>query len=54
VAVQPVRGRLADDACGDHFVGWDAMPRRTRKLCLTLTDRAVATIDGIDTLAVLG
>jgi aminoglycoside phosphotransferase (APT) family kinase protein len=30
--------------------GWDAMPQRSRELCLTLTDRAVATIDEIDAL----
>ena len=30
--------------------GWDAMPERSRALCLTLTDRAVATIDEIDAL----
>ena len=32
--------------------GWDAMPERSRALCLTLTDRAVATIDDIDALEV--
>ena len=32
--------------------GWDAMPERSRALCLTLTDRAVATIDEIDALEV--
>ncbi len=32
--------------------GWDAMPQRSRALCLTLTDRAVATIDEIDALEV--
>jgi aminoglycoside phosphotransferase (APT) family kinase protein len=30
------------------LVGWDAMPERSRALCLTLTDRAVATIDDVD------
>jgi aminoglycoside phosphotransferase (APT) family kinase protein len=30
--------------------GWDALPERSRALCLTLTDRAVATIDEIDAL----
>ncbi|AGB22492.1 protein of unknown function (DUF227) [Mycobacterium sp. JS623] len=34
--------------------GWDAMPERSRALCLTLTERAVATIDDIDALAVFG
>ena len=32
--------------------GWDAMPERSRALCLTLTDRAVATIDEIGALEV--
>jgi aminoglycoside phosphotransferase (APT) family kinase protein len=32
--------------------GWDAMPERSRALCLTLTDRAVATIDETDALEV--
>ncbi len=32
--------------------GWDAMPERSRALCVTLTDRAVATIDEIDALEV--
>ena len=32
--------------------GWDAMPERSRALCLTLTERAVATIDEIDALEV--
>jgi aminoglycoside phosphotransferase (APT) family kinase protein len=27
------------------LIGWDAMPERSRQLCLTLTDRAVATIE---------
>jgi ecdysteroid kinase len=30
--------------------GWDTMPERSRALCLTLVDRAVATIDDIDAL----
>ena len=30
------------------LVGWDAMPERSRALCLTLTERAVATIDEVD------
>lgn len=30
--------------------GWDALPERSRQLCLTLTDRAVAAIDEIDAL----
>lgn len=29
------------------LVGWDVLPERSRRLCLTLTDRAVATIDEI-------
>jgi Ecdysteroid kinase-like family len=29
------------------LVGWDMLPERSRKLCLTLTDRAAATIDEI-------
>jgi hypothetical protein len=32
--------------------GWDAMPERSRALCVKLTDRAVATIDEIDALEV--
>ena len=32
--------------------GWDALPERSRALCLTLTDRAVATIDEIDAVEV--
>jgi len=32
--------------------GWDAMPERSRELCLTLTDRAVATMDEVDALEV--
>jgi hypothetical protein len=32
--------------------GWDAMPERSRALCLKLTDRAVASIDDIDALEV--
>jgi Ser/Thr protein kinase RdoA (MazF antagonist) len=34
------------------LIGWDALPERSRALCLTLTDRAVATIDEIDALEV--
>ncbi|CAN5530806.1 hypothetical protein BH09ACT8_BH09ACT8_58940 [soil metagenome] len=34
------------------LVGWDAMPERSRALCLTLVERAVATIDDIDALEV--
>ena len=34
------------------LIGWDAMPERSRALCLKLTDRAVATIDEIDALEV--
>ena len=32
--------------------GWDALPERSRQLCMTLTERAVATIDEIDALEV--
>jgi aminoglycoside/choline kinase family phosphotransferase len=32
--------------------GWEALPERSRQLCLTLTDRAVAAIDQIDALEV--
>jgi hypothetical protein len=34
------------------LIGWDALPERSRALCLTLTDRAVATIADIDVLEV--
>ena len=34
--------------------GWEALPERSRRLCLTLTDRAVAAIDAIDALEVFG
>jgi aminoglycoside phosphotransferase (APT) family kinase protein len=34
--------------------GWDALPERSRRLCLTLTDRAVAAIAAIDALEVFG
>ena len=34
------------------LIGWDAMPERSRALCLKLTDRAVATIDETDALEV--
>lgn len=33
------------------LIGWDALPERSRALCLTLTDRAVAAIDDIDAVA---
>ena len=32
--------------------GWDSLPERSRHLCLTLTDRAVAAIHAIDALEV--
>lgn len=32
--------------------GWDTLPQRSRQLCLTLTDRAVAAIDEIGALEV--
>ncbi|MDO3636593.1 phosphotransferase [Mycolicibacterium arseniciresistens] len=34
--------------------GWDALPERSRRLCLTLTDRAVAAIRDIDALEAFG
>ena len=34
------------------LMGWDAMPERSRQLCLKLTERAVATIDETDALKV--
>jgi hypothetical protein len=34
------------------LIGWDALPERSRALCLKLTERAVATIDDIDALEV--
>lgn len=34
------------------LIGWDALPQRSRDLCLTLTDRAVATIADVDALVV--
>ncbi len=34
------------------LMGWDALPERSRQLCLTLTQRAVATIDETDALEV--
>jgi aminoglycoside phosphotransferase (APT) family kinase protein len=34
------------------LVGWDAMPERSRSLCLKLTERAVATIDDVDATGV--
>lgn len=33
------------------LLGWDTLPQRSRELCLTLTDRAVAAIDDIDAVA---
>jgi len=36
------------------LIGWDGLPQRSRDLCLTLTDRAVATITEIDALEVFG
>jgi hypothetical protein len=32
--------------------GWDAMPERSRALCVKLTERAVATIEDIGALEV--
>lgn len=34
------------------LIGWDTMPQRSRDLCLTLVDRAVATIDDVDAIGV--
>lgn len=34
------------------LVGWEALPDRSRQLCIALTDRAVAAIDAIDALEV--
>ena len=34
------------------LMGWDALPERSRRLCLKLTERAVATIDETDALEV--
>jgi aminoglycoside phosphotransferase (APT) family kinase protein len=34
------------------LIGWDTMPQRSRDLCLTLTDRAVATIDDVYAIGV--
>lgn len=34
------------------LVGWEAMPERSRALCLKLTERAVATIDDVDATGV--
>ena len=34
--------------------GWDALPERSRRLCMTLTDRALAAVDEIDALEVFG
>ncbi|HZN81670.1 MAG TPA: aminoglycoside phosphotransferase, partial [Mycobacterium sp.] len=36
------------------LIGWDALPERSRALCLKLTERAVATIEDIDALEVFG
>lgn len=36
------------------LIGWDTLPARSRQLCLTLVDRAVATIAEIDALEVFG
>jgi hypothetical protein len=36
------------------LIGWDALPERSRLLCLKLVDRAVATIDEIDATEVFG
>ncbi|MGV0837301.1 phosphotransferase [Mycolicibacterium thermoresistibile] len=36
------------------LIGWDGLPPRSRALCLTLVDRAVATIDDIGATEVFG
>lgn len=36
------------------LLSWDTLPERSRELCLTLTGRAVATIDEIDAVEVFG
>ncbi|MHC9293058.1 phosphotransferase [Mycobacterium sp. LTG2003] len=36
------------------LIGWDALPERSRQLCVTLVDRAVATIEDVDALEVFG
>lgn len=36
------------------LIGWDSLSEHSRALCLTLTERAVATIDDIDALEVFG
>ena len=34
------------------LVGWDGMSERSRTLCLTLTERALATIDDVNAIKV--
>ena len=34
------------------LLSWDAMPQRSRELCMRLVERAAATIDEIDALEV--
>ncbi|MGY4652398.1 hypothetical protein ACVWWN_006194 [Mycobacterium sp. URHB0021] len=36
------------------LIGWDAMPERSRRLCLKLAERAVAAVDEIGALEVFG
>lgn len=36
------------------LIGWDTLPQRSRDLCLTLIDRAVATIDDVDAVEAFG
>jgi hypothetical protein len=33
-------------------MSWESLPERSRQLCLTLIERAAATIDEIEALAV--
>jgi hypothetical protein len=36
------------------LVGWDVLPERSRRFCLTLTDRAAAAIDEIGAKEMFG
>ena len=36
------------------LVGWDVLPERSRRSCLTLTDRAAAAIDEIGAAEMFG
>ena len=53
VAALPLRRRLLGGAARrSPLLGWDALPERSRQLCMRLMDRAVAAIDEIDALEV--